>query len=113
MKRTPFYFVITILLLLLIGCSEESPSIRTQNQFSEKANVQFKTVNNTINQNDIAPAITTSYQDITEGKVEVTAVIQNETAAPSTVFTALKDYNYTILIVNSTPPVLKVNTSNK
>ena len=113
MKRTKFIIVIAIISISVLGCSEEPPSIRVSNERVSKANVQIKTVNNTINQNDVAGGTATNYQDVPEGKIDVTAEIQNETVSPITTFNASNDNNYTIVIVNSNPPVLKVNVSDK
>ena len=113
MKKTTFYIITAILLLNIIGCSEEPPSIRTNNQLLSKVNVQFKTSNNTVNQNDLLPAVMTNYQDISEGRVQVTANIQNESVVPAIEFNASNDNNYTILIVDSSPPILKIISSGK
>lgn len=113
MKKMLFYAAAVILIILVTGCSDEPPSIRTQNQFSAKANVQYKTSNNTINQNDVAAGITTNYQDISEGNVQVTATIQSSSVSPTTEFNASNNNNYTIVIINSNPPVLKVNSEEK
>lgn len=113
MKRTLIFTIAAVFGLLIAGCSDEPLSIRTQNQLSEKANVQYKTVDNTINQNDVSPGATTSYQNISEGKVQVTATLKSQSVAPFTEFNAGKNNNYTIIIVNSNPPVLKVNSEEK
>ena len=113
MKKITFYITITFISLAILACSEEPPSIRVSNERTTKANVQIKTVNNTINHNDVAGGTATNYQDVTEGKIDVTAEIQNETVSPITTFNASNDNNYTIVIVNSNPPVLKVNVSDK
>jgi len=99
--------------LSIAACSEEPPSIRVMNERTTKANVQIKTPGNTINQNDVAPGTTTNYQEIPEGKTDVTAVIQDESVSPTTTFNASNDNNYTIIILNTTPPALKVNISDK
>lgn len=102
-----------ILIVTLIGCSEEPPSFRVKNDRSQKANVQIKTVNNTVNLNDVQSGSVTNYQDVAEGKVEITAGIQNEDVSPTGSFSASNDYNYTIIIVNSTPPTIRVDSSDK
>lgn len=113
MRRVLFYFMGIIIALALIGCSEEPPSLRVHNERATKANVQIKTVNNTINHNDVQPGATTNFQDISEGKVEVTAEIQNETVSPIAVFNTSNDHNYTILITGAHPPILKIDVSDK
>ena len=109
-----FYSIILVFVALsVIACSEEPPSIRVMNERSTKANVQIKTVANTINHNDVVEGKVTNYQDVTEGRIDVTAEIQNEAVSPTATFNALNDNNYTIVILNSTPPTLKVNVSDK
>ena len=102
-----------VVTLSIAACSEEPPSIRVSNERTNKANVQIKTVNNTINHNDVAGGTATNYQDVAEGKIDVTAEIQNESVSPTTTFNASNDNNYTIVILNSNPPLLKVNVSSK
>jgi hypothetical protein len=113
MKNKMCCITLIFISLSIIACSEEAPSIRVSNERVSKANVQIKTVNNTINHNDVAGGTATIYQDVPEGKIDVTAEIQNETVSPITTFNASNDNNYTIVIVNSNPPVLKVNVSDK
>jgi len=97
-----------------IGCSEDSPSIRVANQRVTKVNVQFKQANgNTINQNDVLSGTNSNFQDITEGAIVVTAVIQGEAVSPTATFTASNDNNYTVVIVGGDPPVLRVDTQGK
>lgn len=106
--------LVAAMLILLVGCSDDPPSVRVSNQHTAKANVQFKQANgNTINQNDIAGGQATNYQDVAEGRIEVTAGIQGETVAPTTTFTTSNNTNYTIVIVASTPPALRVDSSEK
>ncbi len=99
--------------MVLVGCSEEPPSVRVSNERVNKANVQIKTVTNTINQNDVSGGTVTNYQDVPEGKIDVTAVIQNESVSPTTSFNASSDNNYTIVILNGDPPLLKVTVTGK
>ena len=113
MKRKMIGIVIASISLTILACSEEPPSIRVSNERVSKANVQIKTVNNTINHNDVAGGTATNYQDVPEGKIDVTAEIQNETVSPITTFNASNDNNYTIVILNTTPPLLKINVTSK
>lgn len=113
MKNFFRFLGIIFLAVTFIACSDESPSFRVKNERPTKANVQIKTVNNTINLNDVQPGTVTNYQDVAEGKVEITAVIQNENVSPTTNFNASNNYNYTIVIVNSTPPILRIDPSSK
>ncbi len=113
MNRILNSIILIFVTLALAACSEEPPSVRVSNERATKANVQFKTVNNTLNQNDVAGGTITNYQDVPEGKIDVTAEIQNENVSPTTTFNASKDNNYTIVIMNTNPPVLKVSVTDK
>jgi hypothetical protein len=98
----------------LLGCSTEPPSARIFNERSTKANIQLKPqAGNTININDVAGGATTAYQDIGTGAHVATATIQNESVSPTVAFDASEDNNYTIVVVNSTPPTLRVDASGK
>lgn len=101
-------------LLSLTGCSDDPPSVRVANQRATKANVQFKQANgNTINHNDVASGTYSNFQDVAEGGIVVTAVIQNESVSPSTAFNASNENNYTIVILGGNPPTLRVDTQGK
>lgn len=113
MKNFLKFFGILFLIVTFVACSEEPPSFRVKNERATKANVQIKTVTNTVNLNDVQPGTATNYQDVAEGKVEITAGIQNEEVSPAGSFSAANDYNYTIVIVNSTPPSIRVDASSK
>lgn len=103
-----------ISIILIVACSDEPPSIRVSNQNPNKTNVQIKLSNaNTININDVQPNATTNYQEIVDGVVVATAVIQNEKTTPSNTFSAAKNRNYTVVIQNSTPPTIKIDSSDK
>jgi len=104
---------VLFLVVTFIACSDEPPSFRVKNESTNKANVQIKTVNNTVNLNDVQPGTATNYQEVAEGKVEITAGIQNETVVPTASFNAEKNNNYTIVIANTTPPTLRIDTSSK
>lgn len=106
--------LLLILVLTTVACSSKPPSIRISNQRSTKANVQVKLENqNTININDVAGGATTSYQEISEGAVLVTAVIQNESVSPVIAFNAHRDKNHTVVVLNSTPPAVRIDTDDK
>ena len=113
MKNFLKFFGIIFLIVTFAACSEEPPSFRVKNDRPTKANVQIKTVNNTVNLNDVQPGTVTNYQDVAEGRVEITAGIQNEDVSPTGSFNAANDNNYTIVIVNSTPPSIRVDASSK
>jgi hypothetical protein len=101
-------------LALLEGCSEDPPSIRVRNDYTKKANVQMKVGGaNTININDVTAGATTNYQDISEGTCEVSASVAGETANPTATFNAETDMNYTVVVTNTTPPALRVDSEDK
>ena len=113
MKNLIKYFGVLILFISLVACSSEPPSFRVKNEFTSKANVQIKTVANTFNINDVQPGTVTDYREVPEGKVDISAEIQTVTNEPEGSFIAQKDKNYTIVIVNSNPPVIRVDVSDK
>lgn len=105
---------VLLLVILFVGCSSDPPSARIRNERSNKSNVQLKQANgSTVNINDVAGGQVTNYQDLVTGRTEVTAVIQDENVSPTTVFQADEDNNYTIVVVNSTPPTLRVDSESK
>jgi hypothetical protein len=113
MKNLIKYLSIIILVLAFIACADEPPGMRVKNERTTKANVQIKTVNNTINHNDVQPGTSTNYQEVSEGAIEVTAEIQNENVTPTKNFTSQNNNNYTIVIVNSTPPTIRIDVTDK
>jgi len=113
MKCMLKFFGIIFLIITFVACSDEPPSFRVKNERSAKTNVQIKTVANTENINDVQPGTVTNYKDVAEGKVDISAEIQNETDEPTGSFNAEPDYNYTIVIVNSTPPSIRIDRSDK
>ena len=113
MKKIFYLIVMIVVTLSIAACSEEPPSIRVSNERTNKANVQIKTVNNTINHNDVAGGTATNYQDVAEGKIDVTAEIQNESVSPTTSFNASENNNYTVVITSGNTPALRVDVSEK
>lgn len=105
-----FVFIVTI---AFIGCSDEPPAFRVSNERQEKANIQIQTVRNTININDVQPGTITAFQEVPGGKVDVTAVIQSQSVSPSASFNADVDNNYTIVLLNSTPPTFRIDKADK
>ena len=113
MKNLIKYFGVLILFISFVACSSEPPGFRVKNEFTSKANVQIKTVANTFNINDVQPGTITDYREVPEGKVDISAEIQTVTNEPEGSFIAQKDKNYTIVIVNSNPPVIRIDVSDK
>jgi nitrogen regulatory protein PII-like uncharacterized protein len=96
------------------GCTDDPPSVRVANERATKANVQFKQANgNTINHNDVESGTYSNLQDVAEGTIVITAVIQNESVSPTTSFNASNGENYTVVVVGGDPPMLRVDTQSK
>lgn len=103
-----------LVLSLITGCSDDPPNVRVENQLATKANVQFKQANGgTFNQNNVASATYTAYEDVAEGDISVCAVIQGEYACPTVTFDAANNNSYTIIIIEGDPPFLIVDTRTK
>lgn len=113
MKNIIKYLGFLLLVFSFIACSDEPPSFRVKNDFSSKVNLQIKTTANTENINDVQPGTVTPYKNVTEGRVEVTAEIQNVVDEPAGSFYAYTDKNYTVVITNSTPPAIRIDVSDK
>ncbi len=106
--------VILVLFTVFLGCSSDPPSVRVSNQLATKANVQYKQSNgNTVNINDVAGGQVTGYRDIVTGRTDVTAVIQDVAVSPTVSFAAEENNNYTIVVVNTNPPTLRVDSESK
>lgn len=100
--------------VLFTACSEESPSLRVRNDRQTKANMQIKpAAGNTININDVQGGQTTGYISISEGNYVVTATIQSESVSPEIGITAKNDMNYTVVVANTAPPTLRVESEEK
>ena len=114
MKTSPIILCIIAFSLALIGCSSDPPSVRVRNELLNKANVQFKPMSgNTININDVAAGTTTAYQEFPQGAIECSAAIQSSNDAPTGGFTTQDDYNYTVVLVNTTPATIRVDSEKK
>ncbi len=114
MKNLIIAVAVLVTFSSILGCSDDPPSVQVANQRATKANVQFKQADgNTINLNDVSGSTTTTLQDIGEGVIVVTAVIQNEPVSPTTTFVASNDNNHTIVILAGDPPTLRVDTRGK
>jgi hypothetical protein len=114
MHRHVRFFAIAALAALLAGCSSDPPSGRVRNERPTKANVQFKQASgNSININDVEGGQVTNFQDLIAGRIDVTAVIQDQAVSPAVSFLAEEDHNYTVVVVNSTPPTLRVDAESK
>jgi hypothetical protein len=98
----------------LMACTDKSPNVKIVNQATNKANVQLKFSNsNTININDVAGGQTTTPQEIPEGSCVVTAVIQNVSNSPTATFNSSKNKTYSVVIVNSNPISIRIDTEDQ
>lgn len=113
MKNVIKLLSILFLIVTFVACSDEPPSFRVKNDRTQQANVQIKTVSNTININEALPGSVTNYQEVPKGNVIVTAVIQSESFSPEASFNAEVDNNYTVVIANTTPPSIRIDVTNK
>ncbi len=111
MKRISRLLVPVFALACIASCSDSArPAVRVRNDRATKANVQFKDASgNTTNINDVTGGTVSGYTDIPPGAYTVTAVIQNESASPTTTFTALTDKTYTLVVVTGATPTLRVD----
>ena len=107
------FLLLSISVLSFVGCSDDPPSVRVRNDFSKKANVQFKWAGNTFNVNDVASGTASNFQDISEGEHTATASMQGESTAPTATFAAKNNNNYTVVITNTAPPAMRVDVEEK
>jgi len=90
-KMKNLLLILLTSIAIFSACTSEPPSVRVLNRRTNKANVQIKSANgNTINFNNVETNQTTSYQEISEGYQQATAVIQNESFSPYIFFTTIK-----------------------
>ncbi len=112
-----FFSALTLLAVFLFafqGCSDDPPTLRVRNDFTKKANLQFKpSVGSTFNINDVEAGAATEYRDIAEATFIVTATIQGETEAPTAEFTSKNNYRYTIVVTNDNPPTLRTESEER
>lgn len=101
---------IVVLLIGLIGCSSDRPRVRVSNQRAEITDVQLKrSSGNTYNLNDVGPNIATGYIEVDPSNFEVDAKVEGLSSSATTYFTAYEDESYTIVVLNTTPPTLRVD----
>jgi hypothetical protein len=113
MRRNVFFSVV-ILAMFFIACSEQDPSIRVRNNLDVKANVQLKPqAGNVLNINDVQGNSISGEISVQEGMWTATASIQSSNADPAITFNVQNDVRYTVVIVNTDPPVLEVQTEDK
>ena len=95
----------------LIGCSKDKPKVRVNNQRADITDVQLKRQSgNTININDVGRNSTTGYIEVDVSTYEVDAKPENVSGNTTTFFSAEEDKLYTVVVLNTTPPAVRVDT---
>lgn len=111
MKKTLATVATIVLCLSLFGCSKEKPKVRVNNQRPQITDVQLKrSGGNTYNMNDVGGNSTTGYIEVDVSNYEVDAKPENVTGNATTFFLAEEDKTYTIVVLNTTPPTVRVDT---
>ena len=114
MKNVLALLALGVLVFAVQGCSDDPPQLRVRNDFTKKANVHLKPpAGNTININDVDWGGVSAYQDVSETSWTATATLQGESEAPSTVLSTKNNYRYTLVITNTTPPTLRVDSEDR
>ena len=102
--------LIACILLSLSACSTDPPRVRISNQRAEITDVQLKrSSGNTYNFNDVGPNSATGYTEVEPSNYEVDANMEGVSPSATTFFTADEDESYTIVVLNTTPPTLRVD----
>lgn len=114
MKHLSRVIPILLGLVLLAACSEDAPSVRVRNDLDVKVNVQLKPdVGSTININDVEGGVTTVLEDVNEGMWTASASVQSSSAEPEARFETKNNMNYTVVILNTSPPSMEVQSEDK
>ena len=104
------YIIVAGLLLCLSSCSNDPPRVRVSNQRQEITDVQLKrSSGTTVNINDVGPGSTTGYIEVSVSPYEVDAKVENVSPSATTFFTADEDETYTVVVLNTTPPTVRVD----
>ncbi len=112
---TRIFTVLSIAILLgTSGCSTDPedtpPKFRVRNERATSASLQVKTSGgNTININNVAPGVTTEYQEVAEGTVQVTVTVQGLQTDFEGTFEAQKNRLFTVAVANTEPPSVRVD----
>ena len=110
MQKISRLIVIASLFIGLSACSSDPPRVRVSNQRVEITDVQLKrSSGNTYNLNDVGPNSATGYINVEPSNYEVDAKVEGISASATTFFTADEDESYTIVVLNTTPPTLRVD----
>ncbi len=104
------YLFVSGLLLSLSACASDPPRVRVSNQRSEITDVQLKrSRGNTYNFNDVGRSSATGYIEVEQSAYEVDAKPEGVSPSATTFFTADEDQSYTVVVINTTPPTVRVD----
>jgi len=110
MKKFNNLLIITGLLLGFTACTPEAPRVRVQNQNQEIVDVALKPPSgSTININDVSVGAQTGYIEVPSSSYEVDVNVENVSPNITTFFQADEDGKYTIIVTNTSPPIVRVN----
>ena len=111
MKKVFWLAALSTTLILTASCgSDDPPQFRLYNAAANTADVQIKSSDgNTVNINGVAVGLTTAYQAVAAGNIDLTANVKNDPTPATKSFPAEKGRTYTIKISGS-PPVLTVTS---
>jgi len=111
LKRLLVTVATIALCVSLFGCSKDKPKVRVGNQRNDITDVQLKRQSgNTYNINDVGRNSTTGYIEVDVSTYEVDAKPENVSGNATTFFTAEEDKLYTIVVLNTNPPTVRVDT---
>jgi hypothetical protein len=111
MKNLFIAFAVFALLVSVGGCSKDKPKVRVSNQRDDVTDVQLKRQSgNTVNINDVGRNSTTGYIEVDVSNYEVDAKPEGVSGNATTFFMAEEDNSYTIVVLNTTPPTVRVDT---
>ncbi len=104
-------FAAITVLMSTAGCSKDKPKVRVSNQRNDITDVQLKrSAGNTYNINDVGANGTTGYIEVDVSNYEVDAKPEGVSGNATTFFMAEEDKSYTIIVLNTTPPTVRVDT---
>lgn len=110
MNRFIKMLIVPALLIGLSACSSDPPRVRVASQRPEITDIQLKrSSGNTININDVGPNSTTGYINVDPSNYEVDAKVEGVSPSATTFFTADEDESYTIVVLDTNPPTLRVD----
>lgn len=99
-----------VLCIIMIGCSKDKPRVRVDNQRNDITDVQLKrSSGNTYNINDVGHHAKTSYIEVDVSNYEVDAKPEGVSGNATTHFVAEEDETYTVVVLNTTPPSVRVD----